>query len=147
MLYHNVTRYTNSLLSCIHGNIANLLNIIYTLVAIDMILERLECITMMQHCGQSNTPNLLLIRVMEGFFQVLGMFHLYILENILFLYRLYAHVSSWHLFAPLTILCAPHIKQLRNSTQSLIYLLFFSMVNNVGVENLKIREIPYKWGI
>ena len=43
VLFHNVTCYTNSLLSHIHVNIANLLNIVCTLVAIAVILGRLEC--------------------------------------------------------------------------------------------------------
>ena len=61
VLFHNVTQSTNSLLSYIHVNIAYLLNIIFTFVVIGIILGRLECTTMMQHCGQSYTPNLLLI--------------------------------------------------------------------------------------
>ena len=40
MLLHNVTCYTHSLLSCIHGYI---LNVTYTLVATCMIVERSEC--------------------------------------------------------------------------------------------------------
>ena len=44
MLFHNITCYTNSLLSRIHGNIAYLLNITCTLVATSMILGRLESI-------------------------------------------------------------------------------------------------------
>ena len=44
MLFHYVTCYSNSLLSCIHVNIANLLNITCTLVATCTILGRLEFI-------------------------------------------------------------------------------------------------------
>ena len=44
MLFHNVTCYIEYLLSHNHVNIANLLNITCTLVAICMILGRLECI-------------------------------------------------------------------------------------------------------
>ena len=43
-LFHNVTCYTHSLLSCIHVNVVDCLNITCTLVAPCMILERLECI-------------------------------------------------------------------------------------------------------
>ena len=43
MSFHNVICYTNSLLSCIHVNVACLLNVMYTLVATCMILGRLEC--------------------------------------------------------------------------------------------------------
>jgi hypothetical protein len=42
MLFHNITCYTNSLLSHIHVNTTNLLNSKCTLVATSMILERLE---------------------------------------------------------------------------------------------------------
>ena len=41
--FHDVTCYTNSLLSSIHVNIAYLLNITCILVATCMILRRLEC--------------------------------------------------------------------------------------------------------
>ena len=44
VLFHDVTLYTNSLLSCIHVNTTNILNIMCTLVAIGMILGRLDCI-------------------------------------------------------------------------------------------------------
>ena len=44
MLFHNVTCYTKSLLSCIHVNSANLLNITYNVVATCMILGSLDCI-------------------------------------------------------------------------------------------------------
>ena len=43
MLFHNVTCYSDSLLSCVHVNTIDLLNIMCTLVAIGMILGRLEC--------------------------------------------------------------------------------------------------------
>jgi hypothetical protein len=44
VLFRNVTRYTNSLLSCIHMNIVDLLNITCTLITTCMILGRLGCI-------------------------------------------------------------------------------------------------------
>ena len=43
VLFCNVTHYTNSLLSCVHDNSTNLLTIMCTLVAIDVILGKLEC--------------------------------------------------------------------------------------------------------
>ena len=43
MLFRNITCYINSLLSRIHVNAANLLNITCTLVAVGVILGRLEC--------------------------------------------------------------------------------------------------------
>jgi hypothetical protein len=43
VLFHNVTCYTNPLLSCIHVNITNLLNIMCTFVATCVILGRLKC--------------------------------------------------------------------------------------------------------
>ena len=43
VLFLNVTSYTASLLSCIHVNTTELLNITCTLVASSMILWRLEC--------------------------------------------------------------------------------------------------------
>ena len=43
VLFHNVTCYNNSLLSCIHVNTTCLLNITSTLVAIGVLLGRLEC--------------------------------------------------------------------------------------------------------
>ena len=42
-LLHNATCYTSSLLSCIHVNVVDLLNITCTLVASSMMLRRLEC--------------------------------------------------------------------------------------------------------
>ena len=45
MLFHNVTYYTNFVLSWIHVNTTHLLNIMYTLVAKFMILGRLEGIS------------------------------------------------------------------------------------------------------
>ena len=45
VLLHTVKHYTKSPLSCIHVNMANLLNIMCTLVAAGMILGRLECNT------------------------------------------------------------------------------------------------------
>jgi hypothetical protein len=48
VLFHSVTCYTNPLLSRIHIDIANLLNITCTLVAIGMILWRLERIFELQ---------------------------------------------------------------------------------------------------
>jgi hypothetical protein len=42
-LFHNVTSYTNSLLSCIHVTITNLCNTMCTLVTSDSILWSLEC--------------------------------------------------------------------------------------------------------
>ena len=45
MLFYNVTRYTNSLLSCICVSITNLLFITCTLVAIGEILGGLKCMT------------------------------------------------------------------------------------------------------
>ena len=44
VLFHNVTCYTNPLLSCFQVNTTNLLNTTCTLVATCMILGRLECI-------------------------------------------------------------------------------------------------------
>jgi hypothetical protein len=44
VLFHISIRYTNSLISCIHVNTVDLLNIMCTLVAMCMILGRLECI-------------------------------------------------------------------------------------------------------
>ena len=41
-LFHNITCYTNSLLSCIHVNTTKLLNITCTLVPTSMILRSLE---------------------------------------------------------------------------------------------------------
>jgi hypothetical protein len=43
VLFHNVTCYINSLWSCIHINIVYFLNLMCTLVATYVILERLEC--------------------------------------------------------------------------------------------------------
>jgi hypothetical protein len=43
VLFQNITCYTNSLLSHIHVNTANLLNTTCTLVATNVILGRLEC--------------------------------------------------------------------------------------------------------
>ena len=43
VFFHNVTCYTNSLLSHIRVNTTDLLNIMCTLVAIGMILGRIEC--------------------------------------------------------------------------------------------------------
>ena len=43
VFFHNVAPYTNSLLSCIHVNTADLLNITCTLVTSSMILGKLEC--------------------------------------------------------------------------------------------------------
>ena len=43
VLFHNVTCYTNSLLSCIQVHTTNLFSIMCTLVATCMILGRLEC--------------------------------------------------------------------------------------------------------
>ena len=42
VLFHNVTCYNNSLLSCIHANTTKLLNITCTLVATSVILQSLE---------------------------------------------------------------------------------------------------------
>ena len=49
MLFHNVTCYTNSIVSCIHVNTAKLPNITCTLVAIGVILRSLECIWFRRH--------------------------------------------------------------------------------------------------
>jgi hypothetical protein len=43
VLFHNVTRYIDSLLMRIHVNITNLLNLTCTLVATSMVLGRFEC--------------------------------------------------------------------------------------------------------
>ena len=43
VLFHNVTCYTNSLVSCIHVNTTKLCNITCTLVATCVILRSLEC--------------------------------------------------------------------------------------------------------
>jgi hypothetical protein len=43
-LFHIVTCYTDSILSCIHFNTTKLRNITYTLVATSVILQSLECI-------------------------------------------------------------------------------------------------------
>ena len=43
VLYHNVTSYISSLLSCIYVNTTKLCNIMCTLVATSVILRRLEC--------------------------------------------------------------------------------------------------------
>ena len=43
VLFHNVTWYTNSILSCIHVNTTNILNVTYTLVAPCMTIGRWEC--------------------------------------------------------------------------------------------------------
>ena len=47
--FHNITCYTNSLLSCIHVNTANLLNITYTLIVTGVTLRMLECRWEMEH--------------------------------------------------------------------------------------------------
>ena len=39
LLFHNITCYSYSLLSCIHVNITKLFNVMCTLVAISMITE------------------------------------------------------------------------------------------------------------
>ena len=44
VLFHNVTSYTNSIVSCIHVNTTKLRNITCTLVATSVILRSLECI-------------------------------------------------------------------------------------------------------
>ena len=44
VFFHNVTCYTTSLLSCIHVNTTNLLNIMCTMVATCVLSRRLECI-------------------------------------------------------------------------------------------------------
>ena len=44
VLFHNVTCYTNYLLSCIHVNTTNPLDITRTLAATCVILGRLECV-------------------------------------------------------------------------------------------------------
>ena len=43
VLFHNVTCYTNSIVSCVHGNTTKLCNITWTLVARGVILRSLEC--------------------------------------------------------------------------------------------------------
>jgi hypothetical protein len=43
VLFHIVTCYTNSIISCIHVNTTKLHNITYTLVATNMTLRSLEC--------------------------------------------------------------------------------------------------------
>jgi hypothetical protein len=43
VLFHNVTCYTNFIVSCIHANTAKLRNITCTLVATGVILQSLEC--------------------------------------------------------------------------------------------------------
>jgi hypothetical protein len=43
VLFHSVTCYTNSIVSCIHVNTTKLCNIIYTLVATCVTLWNLEC--------------------------------------------------------------------------------------------------------
>src|ERR1700737_1683019 len=43
VLFHNVTCYTNSIVSCIHVNTTKLRNITCTLVATGVILWSLEC--------------------------------------------------------------------------------------------------------
>ena len=44
VLFHNVTCYTNSTVSCIHVNTTKLCNITCTLVATSVILRSLECL-------------------------------------------------------------------------------------------------------
>ena len=46
VLFHNVTCYTNSIVSCIHVNTTKLRNIMCTLVATGVILRSLVCICM-----------------------------------------------------------------------------------------------------
>ena len=57
VLFYNVIQYINSLLSCIHVNTADLLNIMCTLVVTCGILWRLECnkLSCVKHfpCGKS----------------------------------------------------------------------------------------------
>ena len=47
VLFHDVTCYTNSIISCIHVNTTKLRNVTCTLVATGVILRSLECITPM----------------------------------------------------------------------------------------------------
>jgi hypothetical protein len=50
VLLHNVTRSTNSILSRIQVNIANLINVTCDLIATSMIFGRLDCIE--NTCGE-----------------------------------------------------------------------------------------------
>jgi hypothetical protein len=46
MLFHSVTCYTNSIVSCIHTNTTKLRNITCTLITTGVILRSLECTTL-----------------------------------------------------------------------------------------------------
>jgi hypothetical protein len=62
VLFHYVTCYTNSLLSCIHVNNAYLLNITCTLVATYMILGRLHCIVIFSNMDPPTNLLLLILK-------------------------------------------------------------------------------------
>ena len=58
VLFHNVTCYTNYLLSCIHVNTIELHNITCTLVTTNVILRNLDCISikLQQQVARNNKP-------------------------------------------------------------------------------------------
>ena len=55
VLFHNVTCYTNSIISRMHVNTTKLHNITCTLVAADVILRNLECMCKNQHTKQTHS--------------------------------------------------------------------------------------------